>query len=396
LNIGEIVIQKLIHQIENKDIHDLIRAQVPESRTLDYKERLPGPEKREFLYDVSSFANAAGGDIVFGVSDKRDENNKAMSIPDRADGLNTSNVQSEIDSLENLLRNGISPRIPGISWQPVAGFTNGPVLVLRIPKSLIGPHMVTLDGASRFYGRDSTGKHPMDVGQIRSAFAASSSVGETLRRFRLERIAKAIEDDLPVPLGEGPKMLLHLIPQSALDSGDIRDVTGDAAKLYLKLSPLSTSNGWQRRYNLDGMLSTVEFVRSYLQVFRSGAIEDGEGDMFKYSVPSKKISAPLEEIIVNGLPRLLEVQRQMDLPLPVFVMVTLLGVKGFSMNTNARFFNISERAIDRDIVSLPEAVIQDYGVDVRTALRPTFDALWQACGFERSLNYDERGKWVSR
>lgn len=390
------MIQKPMGQIETSDIVGLVAAKVPEGRSLEYKECLPGVEKREFLYDVSSFANAAGGDIVFGVSDKRDDNKKPMSIPVLADGLSTSNIQSEIDSLENLIRNGISPRIPGIQWQPVEGFKNGPVLVLRVPKSLIGPHMVTLDGASRFYSRHSTGKHPMDVGQIRSAFAASSSVGETLRHFRLERIAKAIEDDLPVSLGEGPKMLLHLIPQSALDSGDVRDVTGDAAKLYLQLFPLSVSSGWQRRYNLDGMLAVVEFVRSYLQIFRSGAIEDGEGDLFKYSAPSQTIPPSLEEMILDAVPRFLKTQRQMDLPLPVFVMITLLGVKGFGMSTNSHFYNVSQRAIDRDIVPLPEAIIQDYDVDVHTALRSTFDALWQACGFERSPNYDQNGKWITR
>lgn len=44
---------------------------VPESRTLEYKRDLPDPKdrdsKREFLGDVTSFANAQGGDIVYGI-----------------------------------------------------------------------------------------------------------------------------------------------------------------------------------------------------------------------------------------------------------------------------------------------------------------------------------------
>ena len=48
----------------------IVRGLKAEGRTLDYKRTLPGStdeEKREFLADVSSFANAAGGDIVYGI-----------------------------------------------------------------------------------------------------------------------------------------------------------------------------------------------------------------------------------------------------------------------------------------------------------------------------------------
>lgn len=42
---------------------------------LDYKRDLPGDkdaEKKEFLADVTSFANAGGGDIVFGIVEDAD------------------------------------------------------------------------------------------------------------------------------------------------------------------------------------------------------------------------------------------------------------------------------------------------------------------------------------
>jgi hypothetical protein len=29
-------------------------------------------------------------------------------------------------------------------------------------------------------------------------------------------------------------------------------------------------------------------------------------------------------------------------------------------------------------------------------LRPLFDAVWNAAGWERSFNYDEKGKWTRR
>ena len=66
------MIPKRFDEITKADIDALVANGVAEGRTLDYKRTLPGgkdDEKREFLADVSSFANAAGGDIIFGVEE---------------------------------------------------------------------------------------------------------------------------------------------------------------------------------------------------------------------------------------------------------------------------------------------------------------------------------------
>lgn len=55
------MINKVFEQIDKQDIEDLLTNAQPESRTLDYKEKLSSEqdeEKREFLADISSFANA--------------------------------------------------------------------------------------------------------------------------------------------------------------------------------------------------------------------------------------------------------------------------------------------------------------------------------------------------
>jgi predicted HTH transcriptional regulator len=69
------MINKSFDQIEKSDITGLITNEVRENRMLDYKEKLPGSsdsEKTEFLADVSSFANAAGGYILYGIRERRD------------------------------------------------------------------------------------------------------------------------------------------------------------------------------------------------------------------------------------------------------------------------------------------------------------------------------------
>jgi hypothetical protein len=102
--------------------------------------------------------------MIFGITDERDTNGKSTGLPGSADGLSLMNVSEAIARLENLVRDGLDPRIQGIQWQQVEGFQKGSILIIRIPKSWTGPHMVTAGGVSRFYSRNSTGKYPLDVG----------------------------------------------------------------------------------------------------------------------------------------------------------------------------------------------------------------------------------------
>jgi predicted HTH transcriptional regulator len=63
-------------QIDEALLESLRADHVREGRQLDYKETLPGArddDKREFLSDVTSFANAAGGDIIYGLRERREE-----------------------------------------------------------------------------------------------------------------------------------------------------------------------------------------------------------------------------------------------------------------------------------------------------------------------------------
>lgn len=100
------MIAESIDQITAATIRRLVDNRVPEGRTLEYKSLLPGgtdENRREFLYDASSFANANGGDIVFGISDERKEG-KSTGVPEAIAGINATVVSAEIPRLESLLR----------------------------------------------------------------------------------------------------------------------------------------------------------------------------------------------------------------------------------------------------------------------------------------------------
>lgn len=392
------MIQKMLSGVLREDIESLLNAKVPEGRTLEYKQQLPGSDndgKREFLYDVSSFANAVGGDMVFGITDERDASGKPTGLPDSIEGVTIANLSDTVARLENLIRDGIAPRIPGIEWKPVEGFPSGPVLIIRIPKSTIGPHMVIFGAMARFYSRNSTGKYPMDIREIRLAFMESVEIGEKLRALRTARIQEIMVGESSLGSVVAPVVAIQLVPFSSLGLGASRDITKDAAKLQALIQPISASS-WGGRYNFDGYLVQAVSRHSYVQVFRSGLIEALDAAIFDTEAKGygKQIpSIAFEKTLIESISRYLDVQKRLAIPLPVFITISLLHVRGFSLSSGRSLAVFKSSQIDRDIVPLPEVAVEDYGTDLGRVLQPCFDALWQTCGLEKSLNYDDVGNW---
>lgn len=182
------MIDKHIDSITKDDIDALAAAAVPERRTLDYKQELPGGSdgaRKEFLGDIASFANAAGGDILYGVRDIRDENNRPTGTPELL-GLADFNADREKLRLDQMIRNGIAPRVPGVAFHVVEDFPAGPILVLRVPRSWLALHMVTFQEHSRFYTRNASGRYVMDVQEIRAGFLMTEAQLQLHRHWRME------------------------------------------------------------------------------------------------------------------------------------------------------------------------------------------------------------------
>lgn len=392
------MINKRFELIDKSDIDSLIVNQVPESRTIDYKEELPGNtdnDKKEFLADVSSFANASGGDLLYGIQEQRDSKGQPTGLPEIANGLDGINSDTEIRRLENIIRDGIAPRISNVQLAAIEGFSKGTLIVIRIPKSWTSPHMVTFKNHSRFYSRNSAGKYPLDVTEIRSAFALSESLPEKIRNFRDERIAKIVAGEAPVLLGSGLKMVLHLLPITSFTPGTQINLT--SIRQHPRLVPMGVMS-WDYRYNFDGFLNS-SIPRSsstsvaYLQVFRNGAIES----VFVFSKrDSEKLipSIAYEEYLIKALQNYLIAEKEFEFNPPIFVMLSLIDVKGYEMGVGGGFDFYRSSPIDRDALLLPEAIVEDYNSRASDILRPALDTVWQSAGRERSLNYDENGNWV--
>ena len=169
------MINKHIEKIELDDLRQLQNNAVSEGKTIEYKQKFPtnsDVDRKEFLADISSFANASGGDLVFGITE---ENGSPKSI----DGVEIENVDEEIRKYENIIRDGIEPRIIFATRAVnVSGKKN--VFIFRINKSWAGPHRVIYKGHDKFYSRNSAGKYALDTNELKNAFNLSQTLTEQI------------------------------------------------------------------------------------------------------------------------------------------------------------------------------------------------------------------------
>ncbi len=193
------MIAKNVDQITEEDLQGLIDNSVLQGKTIEYKQSLARnseSDRKKFLADISSFANANGGDLIYGIIEDR-----KTGIPKVLRGLTIENVDQEISRLDSMIRDGIDPRIIGVTIKAVGLSNSRKALIIRIPKSWISPHRVTFKGYDKFYSRSANGKYPLDVGELRVAFTLSEAVTERIRRFR--------EDRLTCPPRIGPVVMLE-------------------------------------------------------------------------------------------------------------------------------------------------------------------------------------------
>src|SRR5262249_44341307 len=153
-------------------------------------------------------------------------------------------------------------------------------------------------------------------------------------------------------------------------------------------------DAWAARFNADGVLLTNPGGITYTQFFRNGAVETVA---FEGTSTGAKIITPsdIEDEVLRGATAYRRILADAGVTFPLAIMLTLVGVEGREVRTNAsRVLVDGYLKIDRDVIFLPDVLVEDALSDLQQALRPLFDSLWQSCGHERSPSYAPDGKWV--
>lgn len=145
------------------DILALISNRIEESITLEYKRcaSLSNTDniKKEISKDVSSFANSAGGAIIYGI---KEEGHLPVGIDE---GFNPKEITKEW--LESVIDSRISPKIDSVQIVPVELTETRPgryIYVVSIPQSRRAPHQAS---DFRYYKRSNFKSMPMEDYEIR-------------------------------------------------------------------------------------------------------------------------------------------------------------------------------------------------------------------------------------
>ena len=139
------------------------RDGIGENRHLDYKRELPTSDEKkahDFVADVCSFANVGGGDLVYGVAELKDDEDKNTGLIGDLVGLTNFNPDGTIQWIESIIRDGLDPRIPQLRFKVIERAEAPPLFIVRVPRSFAGPHLVKRGGTgapTRFYARATPG-----------------------------------------------------------------------------------------------------------------------------------------------------------------------------------------------------------------------------------------------
>ena len=382
-----------LENVDRDALQALIDNAVRESKTIEYKERMPGKKDSDvvpLLATVSSLANTDGGDLVLGVKENG-------GLPVELPGMEIEDVDHEKVRLSQMLLNGVEPRLRGVDIHEVEMTKGRYIMVIRVPTSWSGPHRVKR--TSKYHGRTSAGRYELDVEELRNAFLMTETIPERIRGFRDERIDEIRSGSTPVPLVNSGCMVAHIIPLNAVRAANRVDISALSAHPN-QMAPMEQVLGWSTLINLDGVVTAgmrpPGESYAYTQMFRSGAAE-GVCVLDRPNEQPAVDGGTFEHRVAGFLERYLRVSGNLEIEPPYYAFLCFVGVQGCTIALRRGMgWRNQERVLRQDSIVLPEVVIDDRNVEPIKVLKPAFDMVWNAFGFARSLNYDEQGNWIAR
>ncbi len=385
------------------DLQRLVDDQVRESQTLEYKRDPYGrndAEVREMLRDISSMGNAFGGDLLIGIEE--DRKGIAIGLP------GVENAEVEARRIVSSCLSNIEERILGLIAWPVPLTNARHVIVVRIPRSLRAPHMVTFKGINQFWTRHDRQKSPMSIHEIREACLKVEGLMEKLERF-LEKRKEAIR----AAIGSLPYYIVSLTP--VFVDTEVLDIKDSKLKDILFNPPDQRPGGWNLDFDvspkptLHGLSIDVSGSR-VLELFRNGYLElrvhidEGSFCRNQIEIHRQRHLVLHAHAVVEYAVSLLRLGKAIHsylglTDLAVFSL-TMLNVRGFALacypndekreRANVSYgpqpWNEKDLEVEpRQVLSLeePDKVAKDF-----------VDRIWQAFGFEQAPLFDAEGNFA--
>lgn len=388
-----------LEQIAEEHLQALVSNQVGESIRLEFKAETYGgkdEDRREFIKDISAMANTVGGDLVLGIEERPKGTAGSVS------GVTLFGTpDQEMQRFTQMARSACEP--PLFSMRPHAvPLANGKsVIILRVPKSPLGPHRLNFKGKTCFYARNTSEAYEMPIEQLRAAFTEAIDGEERLAAFRKERTEAIMEGH--TGLGRNVAIAaLHVVPL-ARSRIDITELAKDVRSyftpiLYGDMRPSHNFIGLRVDNHENG-----KRLVSYVQLSREGWVETATshiftGQRFPKSPDTDWVALkPLIRALVDAIRRYCTGLSGANIPPPYAVYFSLLNVFDTGIALEGR--HIDDRwhvnRLDRHLLFEP-VIITDamFEPGWQRVLRPIFHHWWNSYCVERCDEYfDEDGEW---
>lgn len=367
-----------IDAIDEIILQALVDNHVAERRDLEFKRELPGrndEQVKEFLADVTSLANAQGGDLIYGIEE---DNGVAAALP----GVEINDPDAVILRLESSLQANVAPRLTGVRTHWVSLANGRGAMVMRIPGSLTAPHRVIYKKSGRFYGRNSRGKYEMDVHELRLAFTQSEQLPQRFQQLHADAIAAAKGTEMPFAIEDAPTAVVSVAPLGLFREAHNIPITRDHALVPHRVSGFSAIDmieGVLQHAPVDSGTGTVgSFAITHRtghtdSAFVIGGIRPGNNGRALHIVWPATFEQGLRDMAMSTQSRL----HPFGIEGPWVVLVSVFGVKGFQMILGDGY---PSKLAFRDEVLLGQHVVER--IDAASLL-PIAEAFWLLFGMHR-------------
>ncbi len=382
---------KHISNLTLDDINGLIDHGVPESSLLDYKLELPkqsNGEKKEFLADISSFANTSGGIIIYGIKEGKGDK---KGVPEQIVGLPNLNFDEEKLRLESMLQDGIQPRITHFEFKKIE-VSGKDLLLIGIPRSLFAPHIIWFQKNGKFYKRNNSGKYQMDIFEIKQLFLQTSEWEKEAESFRRQRIMDVRLKKYIPNLNINGSTFIHIIPMGSRD----KNIDLNRHKEKFQKNPPPGLSSYDYRFNIDGYLvypSHQNPCESYIQYFKNGAIELYTSKLHLFRKPSNLYSGEgLETFVFSNTKNALQLIDSINVSPPLIIYISIINILNFSIIVPENMEGPVHNCIDREEMLLPGDIIDNMSISLEKIMLPTINSLWQSAGWTKSPFFNEKGE----
>ena len=106
----------------------------------------------------------------------------------------------------------------------------------------------------------------------------------------------------------------------------------------------------------------------------------------------------LGNLIIECFEQINKFYNELNMDQSVLFFMSLLNAKGYRISTGIMFMGADDdKSIDRDVVLLPEILVEGFSkldeTEIPKTIRPLLDSLWNASGLEKCIFFDDEGNY---